>query len=161
MQKSTITEFNWHNPENQKAVFSVETQEFLEESAQSHISEMTEAGYNSGELTTNINEEQAHFRCTWSVVDVSRPQDLYNHLVKNMKADLIQLIRQYGVDSKHVQGIKVLAISEYELVLAGELITTIGETKLYSLNGLEFNHCLLELDLERVLDIIEDLQATS
>jgi hypothetical protein len=119
---------------------------------------MIDEGYTSGELNTHHGDEETQYQGTWSLVDVSRPKELYSHLVKSMKDDLINLIRERGQESKHVSNVNVLDIAEFELEIGGEHIETIGEMKLYSPSGLEFNLCLLEMELERVLDIIEDIK---
>jgi hypothetical protein len=158
MKKSILTQYQWHNISDPQADIILENEECLHETATSHIDEMVEQGFNRGELSTNPTGATDHYQCTWSVSDVSRPQDLYRLIVQGMKEDLANLIIHAGVDSTHVKDLKVLDISDYELVLAGELITAISKTRLYTPYGVEFNHCLLEVELERVLEVIEDLQ---
>jgi hypothetical protein len=161
MKKSLITTFNWFNSNDPKVEIDAVVSDILVEQATSHINEMTANGFYSGELIANIGDNNTLFKGDWLVEDITSPKALFNHLSKGMRTDLIALVRKNGVDSKHVNNCKVLDIAEYELVLAGEHIETISETHLFTPYGLQFNFCLLETELERVLEIIEEIQTLS
>lgn len=161
MQKSTITEFNWYEESNPNVIINAETEEKLIDFAETTISTAVSDGFTSGFFNTDSIEDGKNFRCSWEIVDVSRPLDLYNHLVKQMKKDIRRLISFTGVESKYIQGLKVLDISGYELEIGGQHILEVGDVKMYNDDGNEFNLCLLERELEAVLDLIDDIKATS
>jgi hypothetical protein len=152
---STLTSFTWVNAENPEETLSAEVVEYLDESARSHIAEMTENGYQSGEYSTNIKDGKTFYECIWSVLDLTRPTDLLKHLVNNMQANILRLIETHGVVYKDVN---VLDIGRFEFELLGDHIEYIGENKIYTACGKEVNPCVLQTELERVLVILEDLE---
>lgn len=160
MKTTLITTFNWYQQNAPKAVITPRVSDTLSDIATAHINKMTSEDFTSGELLATVGDDNTQYMGQWSVESLSTPQALYNHLVKEMKTNLIGLIRNQGTESKFAGNCRVLNIAEHELVLCGELIEEISETKLLNDNGLEFNHCFLETELERVLEIIEDIQSS-
>lgn len=158
MKKTLLTTLNWFISAQPKASIDMRSQELLSEKATVHINQMVADGFTEGELNAQLNDNNKEYRGSWSIIDATRPLDLYNQLVKGMKADIFKLIREQGVECTFDSSVKSLDIGRYELELAGEHIEFISETHLYTNEGLLFNLCLLETELARVLSIIEDIQ---
>lgn len=158
MKTTLITTYNWYQHNAPEAVIAPEVHDILVDHATATINEMTTNDFTSGELIATVGDDNTQYMGQWSVESLSTPQALYNHLVKDMKANLITLIRKHGVQSKFVNHCRVINIAEYEFELAGELIEEISETNVMNEKGHKFNYCFLETELERVLEIIEDIQ---
>lgn len=161
MQTTTITTTKWFNTSNPQEAIGTAPLEALQDLANEHMNQMTTNGFREGELNETLDMNDTQYTGYWSVVTSHDPLALFNHIVKSMKDNIQTLINSQGVESKHVANLKVLNIEEYEFTIDGERINEIGEVKLFDPSGLEFNHCFLERELERALEIIEDLKNPS
>ena len=161
MQTTHITTTKWFNTENPQELIGTQQLEALQDLANEHINKMTANGFREGELNETLDMNDTKYTGYWSDVTSHDPLALFNHIVKTMKADIKNLIASEGVGSKHVANLKVLNIEEYEFTIDGERINEIGEVKLFDPSGLEFNHCFLERELERALEIVEELKNPS
>lgn len=155
-----IIEISWVKQSAPSETIDKKTIKSLNLSTISSIQNFVNSGFDKGLFNTTQDNSDETYSASWKCTDVSGPLDLYNNLVKNMKADICDLINLAGVDYEHVQDLKVLDIVKYDLVIDGYRIQHLSDVNAYSDNALAFNLCILETDLELVLKILEDIRKT-
>ena len=82
----------------------------------------------------------------------------YSKLINKISSKIEKLIQSNGVNPDFIGGDdKFLDLRKYEYIVSGEMVCFLNNVHFYNEDNNQFNFYLVESELERLCEIIDDL----